>query len=86
MSDIKCPYCGKEQEINHDDGYGYCEDEEYEQCCTSCDKDFKFDAIFSLSYDVFCNKKEDHVMATFVEGLSGCKNCDFWEEDKVELK
>lgn len=25
MSDVKCPYCGNEQEINHDDGYG-CED------------------------------------------------------------
>jgi hypothetical protein len=23
--DVKCPYCGKYQEIDHDDGYG-CED------------------------------------------------------------
>ena len=24
-SDVECPYCGAEQEINHDDGYGYDE-------------------------------------------------------------
>jgi hypothetical protein len=33
MSDVKCPYCGTEQEINHDDGYGYDEGKYYEQEC-----------------------------------------------------
>ena len=27
MYDVECPYCGAEIEINHDDGYGYEEDE-----------------------------------------------------------
>ena len=25
MDDINCPYCNKGLEIDHDDGYGYCE-------------------------------------------------------------
>jgi len=25
-NDVECPYCGAEQEINHDDGQGYDED------------------------------------------------------------
>lgn len=24
-NDVECPYCGAEQEINHDDGQGYDE-------------------------------------------------------------
>jgi len=43
MSDVNCPYCGAEQEINHDDGYGYVEDEVYEQECIECEKIFAFD-------------------------------------------
>jgi len=35
MSDVTCPYCRDEQEINHDDGYGYEEDKEHEQDCHS---------------------------------------------------
>ena len=37
-----CPYCGKEQEINHDDGYGYEEDEVYQQECGHCGKTFVY--------------------------------------------
>ena len=41
-SDIKCPYCGHEQDINHDDGYGYAEDETFEQECHQCEKIFAY--------------------------------------------
>ena len=33
MSDVDCPYCGKPQEINHDDGYGLDEFKIYSQQC-----------------------------------------------------
>ena len=42
MNDIECPYCGHEQEVNHDDGYGYKEDELHEQQCCECGKYFVF--------------------------------------------
>ena len=35
MKDVDCPYCKAEQDINHDDGYGYEEDGMYEQECQS---------------------------------------------------
>ena len=42
MKDVECPYCGTGQEINHDDGYGYEEDDPHEQSCPHCDKTFVF--------------------------------------------
>jgi len=42
MSDTECPYCGADVEINHDDGYGYNEDECYQQECGECEKTFTF--------------------------------------------
>ena len=55
MSDVKCPYCGLEQSINHDDGYGYEENEDHEQTCKKCDKPFIFTTTISFSYDVYCS-------------------------------
>ena len=40
--DVECPYCEKWQEINHDDGHGYSEDEWHEQDCNDCGKSFIF--------------------------------------------
>jgi hypothetical protein len=51
MSDVECPYCGKDQEINHDDGYGYEEDETHEQECRDCEKAFAFTTSISFHYD-----------------------------------
>lgn len=51
MSDVECPYCGAWEEINHDDGYGYGEDEVYQQNCGSCDKNFAFQTSISFDYD-----------------------------------
>lgn len=42
MTDVECPYCGKEQEICHDDGYGLEEDGQYEQQCGDCKKVFSY--------------------------------------------
>lgn len=49
--DIKCPYCGKEQEICHDDGYGMEEDRMHEQECRGCEKTFGYKTSIVLYYD-----------------------------------
>lgn len=50
MDDIECPYCGEEQEICHDDGYGYEEDTCHEMECFSCEKTFVFTTVISFDY------------------------------------
>jgi len=66
-SDVDCPYCGKGQEINHDDGYGYEEDQIYEQECRHCEKTFAFTTAISLNHE-----------ATKAECLNGGEHQ--WEE------
>ena len=51
MEDIECPYCEAQQEINHDDGYGYTEDEIFEQECDGCGKTFAYTTSISFYYD-----------------------------------
>ena len=84
MSDVKCPYCGCEQEINHDDGYGYGEGGEYEQWCDSCEKVFNFETSISIDYTVFCADHEEHELEFRfgeVEGkpfvVESCTRCDY---------
>jgi len=81
MSDVKCPYCGEEQEINHDDGYGYEEDGDYEQECEHCEKTFNFTTSISFSYDVYCLDGEHEMKSWGSEhpDMWGCKKCDFYE-------
>lgn len=52
MKDVNCPYCGYEQDINHDDGYGYEEGVLHQQQCGECDKIFTFSTSISFDYDV----------------------------------
>lgn len=82
MSDVKCPYCGEDQEINHDDGYGYEENKDFEQECPSCEKEFKFTTEISFTYQVQC-QEGDHDMQPFGDkwpGMYQCENCDFYEK------
>lgn len=51
MSDTECPYCGKQQEINHDDGYGYDESETYQQECNDCGKTFIYNTSILFLYE-----------------------------------
>ena len=51
MSDISCPYCGENQEINHDDGYGYDEDEIHNQECGSCENTFAYTTSILFLYE-----------------------------------
>lgn len=52
MSDIKCPECGREQEIDHDDGYGYEEGVRHEQECY-CGYVFVFTTAIMFHYEAF---------------------------------
>ena len=49
--DIECPYCGKELEINHDDGFGYEEGVNHEMECGGCEKNFVFETSISFYYE-----------------------------------
>lgn len=51
MEDVECPYCGEWQEINHDDGYGYEEDENFKQECDNCGKTFAYTTSISYYYE-----------------------------------
>lgn len=63
MDDVECPYCETFQEINHDDGYGYAENETHEQECSKCGKIFVYQTSIMYSYDVEicpCKNGEPH--------------------------
>jgi hypothetical protein len=49
--DVECPYCGKGQDINHDDGYGYHEEVTHQQQCGHCDKTFTYTTSISFYYE-----------------------------------
>ncbi len=51
MNDTECPYCGAGVEINHDDSYGYEEDQIHQQKCGECEKTFAFTTSISFHYD-----------------------------------
>lgn len=50
MKDIKCPYCGYEQDIDQCDGHGTEEDVVYEEECYECEKTFTFTVSWSCSF------------------------------------
>ena len=62
MSDVECPYCGEEQEICHDDGYGFEESKVHQQEC-SCGRTFGFTTQISYDYEVLklpCANGKEH--------------------------
>ena len=50
MSEVYCPYCNAKVEINHDDGYGYDEDEIHQQECHSCNNTFVYRTFIIMNY------------------------------------
>lgn len=63
MKDIECPYCGTEQDIDHDDGKGYEENERHQQQCVKCEKTFIFTTYVLYSYTPYkaeCLNGGDH--------------------------
>lgn len=64
MNDMSCPYCEAEQEVCHDDGQGYSEDEAHQHCCSNCGKMFVFYTFIMFSYDPYkadCLNDSEHV-------------------------
>ena len=53
MKDVKCPYCGGEQDIDHEDGYGYEEDTLHQQECVHCNMYFTYATMMHFSYEVY---------------------------------
>lgn len=51
MNNIECPYCHSKQDVDHDDGYGYDQDELHQQECISCEKGFAYRTIITFRYD-----------------------------------
>ena len=63
MKDVNCPYCGHAEDINHDDGYGYEEDDLHQQECGQCEKVYGFNTSIVFYYDaarVPCFNGEPH--------------------------
>jgi hypothetical protein len=85
MSDIECPYCEAELEINHDDGYGYAEDEVYEQECGNCRKTFGYTTSITFYYEARklpCQNGEPHAWKKIIgwpkeyfENAYRCQHC-----------
>lgn len=50
MSDLECPYCGYEQDLDYEGGYGTAEDKLYEHQCESCEKNFVFTTGIILTH------------------------------------
>lgn len=49
--DIECPYCEKEFDICHDDGFGYAEGVKHKIECPHCEKLFVFETSISFYYE-----------------------------------
>lgn len=83
---VKCPYCEKENEVNHDDGYGYEEDYAYEQGCSFCEKTFVYFTSISYYHEgrkAPCKNGGDHNLEEihghpkeFFKYKRRCKYCD----------
>lgn len=50
MSDLECPYCDAANEVCHDDGFGYEEDQAHAMECSECGKNFVFFTCISFDY------------------------------------
>ena len=79
MSEIRCPKCGMEQEVNHDDGYGYDEGETFEQDCVECGYEIHFTTHISFDYNVYCS--DQHELYQPLDNKPDfymCENCDYY--------
>lgn len=93
MYDVECPYCGAEQDICHDDGYGYDEDRLHEQECGQCEKKFVYTTSISFHYEAEkadCLNGAEHDMKPVVHvpryypDWIRCKNCGFENRGKID--
>lgn len=92
MSDITCPYCGADEDINHDDGQGYDEGVLHQQECGTCGKTFTFWTYIHFSYtparaDCLNGSPHDYRESKFPPiGYQRliCKTCEDVRTTKIE--
>lgn len=85
MDDMECPYCEAPQDVNHDDGAGYAEDERHEHECSECNKTFVFTTSISYYYEpekADCLNGGQHVLSMSATSpieysQMQCQDCDF---------
>jgi hypothetical protein len=51
--DFECPYCGANQEVCHDDGFGYEEGILHHTECSECEKKFVFNTYITFDYEAY---------------------------------
>lgn len=88
-NDVECPYCGKGQEINHDDGMGYEENEAHMQECEYCEKVFVFHTSILFYYEAIkapCANGGEHDWRKITgypeEHFVGKQRCQVCEEER----
>lgn len=94
MEDLECPYCGHEQDVCHDDGFGFEEDVAHEVECHECEKNYVFHTSISYSYSASkadCLNGSPHNLKVHDGRLykrEWCQDCDYsahvWKEQKQE--
>jgi len=96
--DLECPYCEKELEINHDDGFGYEEGVKHKMECSHCQMFFVFETSISFYYEpkkADCLNGGKHnwkILATFPKEFSRmeCNICeerrDLTDSEKTKYK
>lgn len=91
MYDIECPYCNAELEVNHDDGFGYDEDVDYEMQCSKCDKYFTFTTSIHYYYHpkkADCLNGSEHNLEPVTHfpkrwpDWKRCRDCSYEERGK----
>jgi DNA-directed RNA polymerase subunit RPC12/RpoP len=89
-NDVRCPYCGEWQKINHDDGYGYEEDGKFVQECGDCDKIFIYTTQISFGYEAEkapCQNGDDHkwkaIVSTYHPPGMRRHFCEYCSEKKL---
>lgn len=91
--DVECPYCGAGQEINHDDGYGFGEDETHEQYCSDCGKTFTYTTSISYYYEAEkapCKNGGEHAWKPIVgcppEMFVGRTRCSYCGDELTDVE
>jgi len=88
-SDVDCPYCGAPNDINHDDGYGYAENEKFSQECEGCGKTFVYTTAIIFDYDAEkapCLNGGEHKYKELPTSLGTLHECEYCGDQIREVK
>ena len=88
MSDVKCPYGGYEQEIEHGGSYSYTEDIDHEYQCREFGDYFNYRIYIYYQYETEC-LEGDHKFDEWIAHGSGkeyrkCIRCDHTEWREID--